>query len=245
MLCVVCPVLFLCSLLWEPGQSDVSACERACAVHVKTTTAALKNCHIISKKHTKILLIFKFLYIYVFKHYCWGFIWDVSDIISATVTSILARPLEHAALSAGDLKMSCFVLPVRTCGQCMRESQQNIRLDMLLFALACGQCKQSRWKKSKGQTVQRRGGRGPEEGVFECLWLNNVIGCTATVHWHVSPVEHNNSGANHLELLRIPSLDWSLSVWVRSVLQTTLSSPAKESQGQQAAIIFAIITQGT
>lgn len=145
--------------------------------------AAFKNPHIISKKHTKILVISCICLIwYVFKPYYWGLICDFSGNISATVTYILARPVEHAALSAEDLKMSCFVLPVRTCGQCMRESQQNIRLDMLLFALACGQCKQLWWKKSKGQTVQRR---GPEEGVFKYLWLNNVIGCTATVHWHV------------------------------------------------------------
>lgn len=34
-----------------------------------------------------------------------------------------------------DMKMFCFVLPVIACEQCVREIQQNIELDMLLFPL--------------------------------------------------------------------------------------------------------------
>lgn len=51
------------------------------------------------------------------------------------------------------MKMLCFVLPVSACEQCVREIQQNIGLDMLLFPCAYEQYEQG-WEKAKGQTVQ-------------------------------------------------------------------------------------------
>lgn len=41
-----------------------------------------------------------------------------------------------------DMKMFCFVLPMSSCEQCVREIQQNIGLDMLLFPSPYGQYEQ-------------------------------------------------------------------------------------------------------
>lgn len=62
--------------------------------------------------------------------------------------------------------MFCFVLPECACEQRMKERQQNIRLDMLLFPTAHGQCAQLHWQKATGQTVRRH---QPEEGGFKYL----------------------------------------------------------------------------
>lgn len=51
--------------------------------------------------------------------------------------------------------MFCFVLQVNACEQRVREIQQNIGLDMLLFPSAYGQYEQLGWEKAKGQNVQR------------------------------------------------------------------------------------------
>lgn len=96
-------------------------------------------------------------------------------------------------LKGHDILFLCFVLPVKTFGQCAKESQQYNTFDLFgNLPLYVGSLNDDHWRNPKGNTSKR----GTRAGNFQMSLMKQYKQVAQSrSFWHISLFHHNNSRA--------------------------------------------------